>query len=136
MTSGNWSATKWVEVKIDPRVAADGVTQADLEEQTSLGLKVRDAIMEARRLANRIREAQRAANDDPPRSARLAQILNRVVTAGGVYPQPMLIDQFSNIGRMIGQADQKVGKDAFVRYDDLMKEMSAIKAEFAKLTDR
>ena len=34
---------------------------------------------------------------------------------------------------MIGQADQKVGRDAFDRFDDLSKEMAAIKAEAAKL---
>jgi hypothetical protein len=45
----------------------------------------------------------------------------------------MLIDQLSNIARMIGQADQKVGRDAFVRFDDLMKELAAVKTEAAKL---
>jgi hypothetical protein len=30
--------------------------------------------------------------------------------------------------RDVGQADQKVGRDAFVRYEDLMKEMARIKA--------
>ena len=45
----------------------------------------------------------------------------------------MLIDQFSNIARMIGQADQKPGKDAWDRYNDLMKELAAIKAELARL---
>jgi hypothetical protein len=34
---------------------------------------------------------------------------------------------------MIGQADQKVGRDAFIRFDDLMKEMAAVKAEALKL---
>jgi hypothetical protein len=53
-----------------------------------------------------------------------------------VYPPPMLIDQFSNIARMLGQADQKPGRDAFLRYDDLMKEMAAIKAELVKLAGK
>ena len=35
----------------------------------------------------------------------------------------MLISQFQNIARMVGQADQKVGKDAVDRYNDLMKEL-------------
>jgi hypothetical protein len=34
---------------------------------------------------------------------------------------------------MIGQADQKIGRDAFVRFEDLMKELAAIKAEAATL---
>jgi hypothetical protein len=40
----------------------------------------------------------------------------------------MLIDQLSNIARMVGQADQKVGKEAQTRLDDLVKELAQIKA--------
>jgi hypothetical protein len=41
----------------------------------------------------------------------------------------MLIDQLSNIQRMVGQADQKVGKDAIQRFDDVMTELRAIQAK-------
>jgi len=134
LTSGSWSQTRTLEIKLDPRVAADGVTLADLQEQLDLSLKVRDAISEARRLSTRIREARDKLKDHPEASKKLLELWDRVVTAGGPYPQPMLIDQFSNIARMIGQADQKVGKDAFVRYDDLMKEMTDIKAALDRIT--
>jgi hypothetical protein len=127
ISSGDWSATRWLEVKIDPRVAADGVTLADLKEQLDISLKVRDAISEARRLSARIREAREKMKDDQAAAKKLQDLLGKVVTATGIYPQPMLIDQLSNIARMIGQADQKVGKDAFIRYEDLIKEMAAIK---------
>jgi hypothetical protein len=127
ISSGDWSATRWLEVRIDPRVAADGVTLADLKEQLDISLKVRDAISEARRLSARIREAREKMKGDQAAAKKLQELLGRVVTASVIYPQPMLIDQLSNIARMIGQADQKVGKDAFIRYEDLMKEMAAIK---------
>ena len=45
----------------------------------------------------------------------------------------MLITQLNNIQRMITQADQKVGKDAYDRYADLVKEMAAIEAQLKKL---
>jgi hypothetical protein len=51
----------------------------------------------------------------------------------GAYPQPMLINQFQNVQRMIGQADQKVGKDAVDRFNDLMKELAAAQAELKKI---
>jgi hypothetical protein len=51
----------------------------------------------------------------------------------GAYPQPMLISQFGNVQRMIGSADQKIGKDAMDRFGDLMKELSAVQAEFKKI---
>ena len=125
---GAWSATQPFEVRIDPRVTADGVTQADLVEQLDLLVRVRDAVADARRLAEQVREARERASSDPVRAKALGAIHDRLVTAGGSYPQPMLIDQFANISRMLGQADQKPGRDAWARYDDLVKELEAIKA--------
>ena len=51
----------------------------------------------------------------------------------GAYPQPMLLNQFSNVQRMIGQGDQRIGRDAVDRYTDLMKDLAAVQAEFQKL---
>ena len=115
VTAGSWSDTKPLEVKIDPRVTADGVTQADLEEQTAFLLKVRDAMSEARSLSAMVRESRK-------------DLYDKLVTAEGPYPQPMLIDQLSNIARMVGQADQKIGKEAQTRFDDVMKELAQIRA--------
>jgi len=109
------------------------VTQADLQEQLDLALKVRDAIADARALGSTLVAARQAMRPDAPNAKALQALVERVVTADMVYPQPKLADQLSNIARMIGQADQKVGRDAFVRFDDLMKEMAAVKAEAAKL---
>jgi hypothetical protein len=51
----------------------------------------------------------------------------------GIYTQPMLLSQLQNVQRMVGQADQKVGKDAIERFNDLVKELEAVKSEVAKL---
>jgi photosystem II stability/assembly factor-like uncharacterized protein len=115
LTAGSWTDAKPLEVKIDPRVTADGVTQTDLEDQMTFLLKVRDATAEARALAAMVRESNK-------------ELHAKLVTADGSYPQPMLIDQLSNIARMVGQADQKVGKEAQMRFDDLMKELARIRA--------
>ena len=133
LSAGEWSQSRPLEVRIDPRVAAAGVTQADLQEQLDLSLKLRDAIADARALGSKLTAARQAAQPGAANAKALQALVERVVTADVVYPQPMLIDQLSNIARMIGQADQKVGRDAFVRFDDLMKEMAAVKAEAAKL---
>jgi photosystem II stability/assembly factor-like uncharacterized protein len=133
LSAGEWSQSRPLEVRIDPRVAAAGVTQADLQEQQDLALKVRDAIAEARALGSRLTAARQAALPGAANAKALEALADRVVTASVVYPQPMLIDQLSNIARMISQADQKVGRDAFVRFDDLMKELAAVKAEAARM---
>jgi hypothetical protein len=63
----------------------------------------------------------------------LRELYAKVVNTPGIYTQGMLIDQLSNIQRMITQADQKIGKDAYDRYADLIKEMQAIEAQLKKL---
>ena len=46
MTIGDWSQTQNFELLIDPRVAADGVTVADLREQFDLNTRISDCISE------------------------------------------------------------------------------------------
>ncbi|MBK9314423.1 MAG: hypothetical protein IPM55_09300 [Acidobacteria bacterium] len=87
-------------------------------------------------MGNRLREARQKVKDDPTASLKAQALLDRVVTAGGIYPQPMLIDQFSNLSRMINQADQKIGRSAFEFYDDLMKEMNSIRGELDRISGK
>jgi hypothetical protein len=126
---GDWSDEAPLEVKIDPRVAAAGVTQADLEEQERLNLEIRDTIGAARRLAARIDQTMPKASG-AARSA-LERARARLVTAGGAYPQPMLIDQLLNLYRMTGSADQKVGRSAFA----FLQEQKRLLAELTKEVD-
>ena len=57
----------------------------------------------------------------------------RIVDASGPYPKPVLINQLQNIVRMLNQADQRVGKDAYERFADLDKELATLKAEADRL---
>jgi hypothetical protein len=123
---GGVTKTETIVVKIDPRVAKDGVTVADLAEQTKLGLKVRDQLADARQLATRVRQGLQQKRGD---QAKLQSVLDRLVTKTGPYEDQMFIDQMSNVGREIGQADQKLGASAFERFNQLMKEWAAIKAD-------
>ena len=133
LSVGEWTQSRPIEVRVDPRVAAAGVTQADLQEQVDLLLKLGDAVADARALAVKLQSARDAAKADAGRAKSIQALVDRLVTANIVYPTPMLIDQLSNIARMAGQADQKPGRDAFQRYGDLMKESAAIKSAAAKL---
>jgi hypothetical protein len=132
------------EVKIDPRLARDGVTVADLVEQETFLLRVRDAMRDANQLRDRLQQAMTKAGVQPSPSPGpgewpgaithehpLQALWARLVTAPGTYEQGMLIDQLSNIVRAEGGADQKVGQEARRRFDDLMKELKAIQAESA-----
>jgi photosystem II stability/assembly factor-like uncharacterized protein len=130
LSVGDMGQTRPLEVRIDPRVAADGVTPADLAEQLDLLVKLRAAISDAGALRLAIESAMAKAAGNQPRARALQALHGRVVTASGPYPQPMLIDQLRNVARMIDQADQKPGKDAWDRYQDLAKDLAGIKAEF------
>jgi len=137
MSAGTWTQTRLLEVRLDPRVAAEGITTADLQELYDLQVKVHAGQAEARRLADDVRKALDAArsagSSDPAKATRLQALLDQLVTASLVYPPGMLIDQFGNLSRMIGGAEQRPGKEAFDRYDDLMKWLAELKAGFARL---
>jgi photosystem II stability/assembly factor-like uncharacterized protein len=126
LSAAGATKTESFTVRIDPRVAKDGVTTADLVEQTKFALKVRDALAEARRLSQRVRQAIDAKRGDV---ATLQSLSEKLVTRSGPYEDQMFLDQMANVGREIAQADQKVGASAYERFNDLMKEWAALKAE-------
>jgi hypothetical protein len=119
-----------LEVKADPRLALDGITTAQLQEQYTFNTRLLETIARARNLAATIEETMKAAA--PARQTALGALHAQLVTAGGSYPQPMLIDQLQNVLRMTSQADQRVGREAFTRLDDLERELKQIETAFAK----
>ena len=147
LTSGGQTITRTFDLRSDPRVAGDGVTDGDIAEQVKFQLQVRDAVSDARKLQQRIEQAMQKAGLKPglapgmpgqsPSNTKydneLQALYAKVVTTPGIYTQGMLIDQLSNVQRMITQADQKVGKDAYDRYSDLVKELAAAEAQLKKL---
>jgi photosystem II stability/assembly factor-like uncharacterized protein len=126
LTANGVTKVESLTVKIDPRVAKDGVTAADLAEQARFALKVRDALADARRLSQQVRQALDGKRGD---AAKLQAVWDRLTTKPGPYQDQMFIDQLSNVAREVGQADQKVGASAYERFNDLMKEWTGIKAE-------
>ena len=145
LIAGGQTTTRTLEVKSDPRLAADGVTDGDLGEQVKFQLSVRDALSDARKLQASIEEAMKAQGVKPvppappgasPATTKydhpLQKLWAQVVDTPGIYVQGMLISQLQNVQRMVGQADQKVGKDAYDRFGDLQTELARLQAEFAK----
>ena len=136
-TAGETVETKAFEVRLDPRVAADGVTQADLEEQFNLLVGIQETAGQARQTAARAASAlDRLPPSDTPRAEALRSILSELVTEDGPYPQPMLIDQLSGLARMAGSADMKVGRSAFEYLEELRGRLSALQADLARAVGR
>jgi hypothetical protein len=126
LKAGTEAQTQPLEVVADPRLAQDGITTPVLEEQYAFNVRVADAITKARQLVATIDAALKSGSG--PRQESLRALRARLVTASGSYPQPMLIDQLQNILRMTSQADQRVGRDAYTRLDDLEKDLKEIEA--------
>jgi photosystem II stability/assembly factor-like uncharacterized protein len=146
LTAGGQAQTRSFELKVDPRVSRDGVTQADLEEQAAFLLKVRDTISDARKLQQSVEAAMKQAGvpslpmavpGSTPAQVTfthpLQGLLARIVDQTGIYPQPMLLSQLQNVQRMVSQADQKVGKEAVDRYNDLVKELQSLQSQLKQL---
>jgi hypothetical protein len=127
LTVGGKVLTQPVEVRLDPRVAADGVALAHLREQLDLSLKVRDALSEAGRLAARVHAARMTASG--AQAERIAAAERKLVTAPVRYSQPMLVDQINYLYGLISRADQRVGRDAVARFAELRRELDAVAAE-------
>ncbi len=134
LSVGAFSQERALKVLSDPRLVKDGVTDAMIAEQTTLLLDIRQKVTEAFSLLQGLREARtKAQADQTPAGAERQKAIDVVIakiqTAKGFYPQPMLIDQFASVARMLDGADQRPGRDAYLRFDDLVKELDAVMTE-------
>jgi hypothetical protein len=134
LTMGDWSQTRPVEVVLDPRVAADGVTTAMLADQLALTLKVRDAMAEANKTLADVRAAAKQVAAGSKQAAQLKGLEARLATTPVRYSQPMLVDQLGYLYGMISRADQELGRDATVRFAELSAELESIQAGLRQVT--
>ncbi len=127
-TAGSQSETGTFELKIDPRVAEDNVTMADLEEQFNLNIRIRDRITDLRKAVRQIRSARSdlasgVASRDEAFTQRLSGIEEALIQIKegkvGAQLKPMLMRQLTYLYGMLMNADQKPGRDAHQRLEDI-----------------
>jgi photosystem II stability/assembly factor-like uncharacterized protein len=130
---GEVSQTQPLTVLIDPRVAAGGVTVADLKEQFDHNVRVRELTAAAAQLLTRVRAGMSGADAD--KAAKLKAIYEQLVnTPEGIrYNKPGLQSHITYLASMTTATDQKIGRDAVERYQVLKKELEALKAEADRL---
>jgi hypothetical protein len=124
LRTGSVTLTQPLTVLIDPRVAADGVTVADLQEQFEHNMRMRELVSGVNQLATRVREAQKSRND-----ARLNALAEKLLTEPVRYSKPGLQAHVSYIAIMTASVDQMFGRDAIERYAVLKREFEALRAE-------
>ncbi len=129
----NGTLTQPLTVLIDPRVAADGVTLADLQEQFEHNMRMRELVSGVNQLATRLREAQtkvrNSAGSDVNTLNRLNALAAKVLTEPVRYGKPGLQAHVAYLASMTANVDQKIGRDAIERYEVLKKEFEALRAE-------
>lgn len=129
LSMDGWSETRTFEVLPDPRVVADGVTNEVMAEQFALAVEVRDVLSEARRTTDRLSNARRdleaaQASGRQEQIQAVLQELQEIERAllqerGVTYPQPMIVEQLEYLYSMLNRADQKPGRDAYIRLEQL-----------------
>src|SRR5688572_27862926 len=134
LTADGRAWTQPLALRADPRAAADGVTQADLEAQFAHNLRVRDLVSEVNRLVARVQEARRRLRSaDSPAArdtlARLAALEALLVTPPVRYSRPALQAQIAYLYGLTTQGDQRIGRDAVERYATLRGELDTVQAE-------
>jgi len=136
---GTTTQTQPLTVLIDPNVAADGVTVADLKEQYEHNLRMCQLVSDANQLAARVRDAQARAKGESGQGSRALQvdaIAARLFTEPVRYGKPGLQAHITYLAGMTTGADQKIGRDALERYATLRKDLDALSAELDKITSR
>jgi photosystem II stability/assembly factor-like uncharacterized protein len=125
--------TQPFRVLIDPRVAEDGVTAADLREQYAHNVRVRDLVTSVNQVVTRVRDAQSklmgATGADAEKAKAIDVIAGTLLTEPVRYGKPGLQAHITYLAGMTSGADQQIGQDAIERYVVLEKELAAIKAQ-------
>ena len=124
-----------LEVVMDPRVAADGVTQEDLEAQFELGLEIIAAIEDAGSTIERLNEALQRVAEGSDVESELREIEAALVTDRSIssYPQPMLADQLSYLYSNSQRADQRPAEDMHTRLAEIVEELELQKTRLERL---
>jgi photosystem II stability/assembly factor-like uncharacterized protein len=136
---GTTAQTQPFNVLIDPNVAADGVTVADLKEQFEHNLRMRQLASDANQLAARVRDAQTKMKGDGGAASKATQIeaiAAKLLTEPVRYGKPGLQAHIAYLAGMTTGADQKIGRDALERYATLRRDLDALTAELDKIMNR
>ena len=125
-------STQRLTLSMDPRLTAEGVTAEDLQAQVDLILEVQELTARTNALVADIRRLSRAKSSEE-RGAKLDALRARLVNASGAYPQQMLQSQVRYLSSMIDRADQRPGRDAYIRLQQLQKAIAACEADLKAL---
>ncbi len=131
------------EVQADPRTKESGITLYDMKAQEKLQLEIRTLLTNGKQLVDKLNMRTKELDENikagkkvkaaKQEKERLVKILNELEMQEGIYMQPMLIDQLNYLNSMLGRADQRPGKDAYERYEELKQKLDWLISSNQKL---
>ena len=136
LKTGTITLTQPLNVLIDPRVAEDGVTLADLQEQFEHNMRMRDLVTSVNELVTRVREAQGKLKNSPGDADKLKSVnavASKLLSEPVRYGKPGLQAHITYLASMTANVDQKIGRDAVERYAVLKKELDELRVEVDRL---
>ncbi len=133
-----------LQIELDPRLVAEGVTADDIRAQQAFVKEVSAVSGRASTLASNVRNWQRHLDgliEDGKGNANIEKALEQLnaldarlnTKRGGRYQQPMLTSQLSYLSSNAGRGDQAPNNHALMRLEALTKELESCEAEFAKV---
>lgn len=133
LTVDGQTLTQQGTLQIDPRVAADQVTQRDLQAQFEFSLELMLARGDATFMVHRI-DSLLGVSSEATSTDAIHQLRARLVTAeGDSYPQPMLLDQLRYLSGFTSRGDFRPGQDAYDRLAQLKSELRTILQQLDEL---
>jgi hypothetical protein len=137
LTVNGMAHTQPFNVLIDPRIAAEGTTVADLAEQYQHNTRMGAMVAEGSRLGARLRQAQnRLADASGAAADTLKQVNALALELSGEsvrYGQPGLQTHITYLAGMTARTDQKIGRDAIARHAVLRRELDDLTARVNRL---
>jgi photosystem II stability/assembly factor-like uncharacterized protein len=124
--------TQPLNVLIDPRIAEDGVTVADLQEQFEHNTRMRELVTAVSQLVSRVREGQnrlKGSGGEAEKLNGLNLVASKLISEPVRYGKPGLQTHILYLASMTANTDQKIGRDAIERYAVLKKELDDLRAE-------
>jgi len=132
LKTGSTTLTQPFNVLIDPRIAEDGVTISDLQEQFDHNMRMRELVTTVTQLVARVREAQnkfKGMTADAGKLNNINAVASKLLSEPVRYGKPGLQAHITYLASMTANVDQKIGRDAIDRYAVLKKELEDLKAE-------
>jgi hypothetical protein len=125
LTSNGIVQSQQLLVRGDPRATRDGITTAILREQLAHNLRVRDLTSQVNVAVAMLASVQKSTNDSV--ALRKLQSLQQLLMTPPIrYSEPGLQAHIQYLYTAALSADQKVGRDAQLRFTELKRQLDPV----------